>query len=136
MKQNKYLLDTHVLLWLADNRKEKFSSEIIAVLENRQQNQFFVSAVSIWEITLKAALNKPDFPYQAEEMLKNMQKVGIHLLDIHINHILMLNHVPLIHKDPFDRLLIAQAHSEKLNLLTADTAILQYPSDLIVDIRP
>lgn len=59
----KFLLDTHVLLWLASNQRDKFSSEIISLLENRKDHQYYVSAVSIWEIEIKTSLNKPEFQF-------------------------------------------------------------------------
>lgn len=63
-----------------------------------------------------------------------MQKIGIHLLNIQMSHILTVHQFPLIHKDPFDRLLLAQAKVEKLKFLTADNTILKYPENFIIDI--
>lgn len=130
-----YLLDTHVLLWYVQDKREKMSPQVVDILLD-ERNPLYFSTVSIWEIAIKNQMGREDFHFPPEIISQELLKQGFIHLNIELNHIFSLNQLALIHKDPFDRLLIAQAHSEKLNLLTADTAILQYPSDLIVDIRP
>ncbi|WP_066800687.1 type II toxin-antitoxin system VapC family toxin [Moraxella oblonga] len=131
----KILLDTHILIWIAGNETHRFSPKILDILENRRENEFFVSLASIWEIAIKSALKKPNFPYKADIMLQQMQKVGIRLLSITPNNVVGVSELPLIHNDPFDRLLIVQAKQEKLQLLTADQLILQYDQSFILDTR-
>lgn len=106
------LLDTHVLLWIALDKKEKFSRESLALLENADQD-FYVSMASLWEIAIKASLQKTDFQIDSRQMVFQMQEAGIHLLPIACEHIFHLAHLPTIHREPFDRLLLAQAETEK-----------------------
>ena len=129
----KILLDTHTLLWIASNDIQRFSPKILQILQNRENNEFFVSLVSIWEIAIKSALKKPAFDYQADVMLQKAEQVGIHILPITADNVIGVAKLPLLHKDPFDRLLIVQAKQEKLQLLTADSAILQYGEPFILD---
>lgn len=131
----KILLDTHILIWIAGNEMHRFSPKVLDILENRRDNEFFVSLASIWEIAIKSALKKPNFPYKADMMLKQIKKVGIQLLPITPNNVVGVSELPLIHKDPFDRLLIIQAEQENLQLLTADTYILQYQKEFILDVK-
>ncbi|ULJ62013.1 type II toxin-antitoxin system VapC family toxin [Wielerella bovis] len=130
-----YLLDTHILLWFLTDQRDKISPEIVDILLD-ERNPLYFSTVSIWEIAIKNQMGRTDFHFPPEIISQELLRQGFIHLNIELNHIFALNQLPLIHKDPFDRLLIAQAHSEKLNLLTADTAILQYPYDSLVDIRP
>ena len=95
-------------------------------------NELFLSAASAWEISIKYGIGKlklPDLPefYLPQKLLNN----GIAGLSIEFAHVLQVHSLPLIHKDPFDRLLIAQAQTESLTLLTADPVLLQYKIDFI-----
>lgn len=131
----KILLDTHILIWIAGNEMHRFSPKVLDILENRRDNEFFVSLATIWEISIKSALKKPNFPYKADIMLKQMQKVGIQLLPITPNNVMGVSELPLMHNDPFDRLLIVQAEQERLYLLTADNAILKYDKSFILNTK-
>ncbi|MDO5090242.1 MAG: type II toxin-antitoxin system VapC family toxin [Cardiobacteriaceae bacterium] len=127
----KILFDTHVLLWIALDQKEKFSRKSLALLENADQD-FYVSVASIWEIAIKASLQKTDFQIDPRQMVFQMQEAGIHLLPIACEHIFHLAQLPSIHRDPFDRLLLAQAETEKMYLMTADSKLLQYASAWVI----
>ena len=114
-----FLLDTHVLIWWMEGspklgkraKKSLFHSEAAA----------WVSAASIWEISIKAASGRLD-PFDPPEawMPKLVNEMGVRSLSITFEHAAAVRHLPLHHADPFDRLLIAQAQCENLTLLTAD----------------
>ncbi len=117
----KYLLDTHILLqWLNNDKTLPYKiAEIIA----NPDNIIFVSSVNTWEITIKKSLGKLEAPNDLEKAIEanEFQK-----LPISIAHSTYIANLPLYHKDPFDRLLIAQAIVEGLTLLTCDTYISKY----------
>ncbi len=117
-----YLLDTHILLWSLEGNLKKLSP-FLKVLEN-EQNHIAVSVVSYWEIAIKKSLNKLTIP---PNFIEIVQETGFSWLNLTLPHITELEKLPPIHQDPFDRLLIAQARSEKLKLLTVDEKVLQYP---------
>ncbi len=117
----KYLLDTCVLLWSLDGNRSKLS-EFIDIIEE-ENNYIFVSIVSYWEIIIKKSLGKIKIP---ADFLEFIEKTGFSWLNLELRHITQLDQLPLLHPDPFDRLLIAQARSEALTLLTPDEKILQY----------
>lgn len=117
----KYLLDTHILIWWAeDNRKLKPGYKDIIADGN---NMIFVSVVSVWEVIIKTKLKKIRLKTSIDKIIS---KYGFHILDIKIDHILELNKLRDYHKDPFDRLLITQSRVEDLTLLTDDKLIKQY----------
>ena len=120
----RYLLDTHVLIWwLQDNRQLNVSiKEIIA----NPVSMIYVSVVSTWEIIVKRSLGRITFP--VEEIDAQLAVNAFTSLPIRNEHALALDKIPTIHRDPFDRLLIAQALEESMALLTQDERILEYPS--------
>lgn len=117
----KYLLDTHVLLWwLADSPDlPKKLYQIISA----PQHQIFVSSASTWEIVLKKSLGKLSAPDNLEEMLMVNRFIS---LPIQVRHTVLLGALPAHHKDPFDRILVAQAMAEQLTLLSVDPLIYAY----------
>ena len=125
----KLLLDTHILLWwLEDSRNlKKVARELITAPEN----QVFVSAATAWEIEIEQAAGKLDF---AREVAEAFAEVGFKQLEIHFTHTAESGRLPLIHSDPFDRMLVAQARLEDLHLLTVDPRVLAYPAP-VVDCR-
>ena len=119
------LLDTHIYLWwLQDNRKlsKAGRAKIIAA------DEVFVSSASIWEASIKAGLGKLDVDIDA--LVAEIPKSGFIELPLLARHAARLMRLPNIHRDPFDRILIAQAMSEPLRFLTMD-AVLQSYSDLV-----
>jgi len=117
----KYLLDTHILIWWAENNKKlkpKYK-EIIA----DPVNMIFISVVSVWEVIIKTKLKKIRLKTSIEKII---ERYGFHILDIRIDHVLELNKLKDYHKDPFDRLLITQSKVEGMTLLTDDKLINQY----------
>ena len=118
----RYLLDTHVFIWLV-TRRSRLSREVDAVIID-PANQVFVSIASIWEISIKVGLDKMQpLPGEPEEL---MRMTGLIQLDINVDHAKQAGRLPLHHRDPFDRMLIAQAQVDGLTLITDDRRIQHY----------
>lgn len=118
----RHLSDTHVLLWYV-TANPKLSSATRSIFENTE-DQVFISVASIWEISIKQGIGKLEpLPVDPGEMLSN---TGLLKLDISIPHAKLAGQLPLLHRDPFDRMLVAQAQIENLILLTDDWRIEQY----------
>ena len=122
------LLDTQLLIWMAFS-PEQLPSTLIPDLEDRQQ-RFFVSVVSLWEVAIKRSLNRPDFQFDAAVLRHQLQRQGFEELPIRAEHCLAVQHLPWHHKDPFDRLLIAQAQQEQIQLLSCDQILSQYGANM------
>jgi PIN domain nuclease of toxin-antitoxin system len=116
-----YLLDTHVLLWIAAGG-EKLGSRTVGRLREPRRT-VFVSAVSAWEIAIKASLGRVRIPDNYHAMLEAFRFTP---LDIKADHALAVQHLPQHHRDPFDRLLVAQTRCEGLTLVTVDAALAAY----------
>jgi PIN domain nuclease of toxin-antitoxin system len=117
----KLLLDTHVLLWwLADSRELRPADKRLIAAP---QNLVYVSAASVWEVEIKRALGKIEVPVDWADRLSDE---GFRLLSVTCQHALHVTKLPPIHRDPFDRMLVAQAQVEGLVLLTYDTIVKQY----------
>ena len=114
------LLDTHLLLW-ALSSPEKLSKRARQRIES---SDVYVSAASIWEISIKSALGK--FEADPDEVLAGVEPAGFNHLSIVGGHAAKVAGLPLIHKDPFDRLLVAQARFEPMILLTDDAVLSGY----------
>jgi PIN domain nuclease of toxin-antitoxin system len=121
----KLLLDTHILLWAAGN-PERLSVEARALL-NDPENELFFSAASLWEIAIKNNLGRVDFQVNARLLRRGLLDNGYQELAINSVHAVSIDNLPMIHKDPFDRILVAQAMVEGITLLTADSLVAQYP---------
>lgn len=126
------LLDTHIAVW-AIERPERIS-EMGKELLSDAANVAYVSAVSIWEISIKNPLNKRNdgFNFSAQKAIERFLISGFALLDITSVHAAAVETLPLIHRDPFDRLLVAQALSEPMRLMTADPMIARYSDTVIL----
>ena len=122
----KLLLDTHIFLWLIDN-DHRLSKQYRQVLQD-PRNEKYLSVVSIWECAIKYQIGKLDFPSSPETYLpQERRKHLIKTLTVDENSIAPLVKLPPIHKDPFDRLIIAQALQHDLVIMTEDKLILAYP---------
>lgn len=122
------LLDTHVLLWTLD-APERLPEDVVAQIESPETTVYF-SAASIWEIAIKTALGKIDFRYSPEEIAQVARDTGFVELPVSAAHGAKVAHLPLHHRDPFDRLLIAQTLLLPAQLLTADSTLVPY-SELV-----
>lgn len=120
----KLLLDTHVILWLALGSDRV--SPAARVLVGDSDNDVVFSALNIWEIAIKRSLGRPEFGPDPRILRRRLLDQGYEELAITSAHAAMVEHLPLLHRDPFDRLLLAQAISEGMILLTADRQMLQY----------
>ena len=118
------LLDTLLLIWMA-LAPEQLSSRLIPDLDDRQQ-RFFVSVVSLWEVAIKRSLNLPDFQFDAAELRQQLYREGFEELPIRAEQCLAVQTMPWHYKDPSDRLLIAQAQQEQIQLLSCDQSLSQY----------
>ena len=118
------LLDTHLLLWAAASSK-RLPSEARELLEDGSNEAYF-SAASIWEIAIKSSLRRKDFRIDLAVLLATLPEMGLVELPVTAIHAAGVNRLPLIHRDPFDRLLIAQSLAEPLTLLTNDGILDRY----------
>jgi len=120
-----YLLDTHLLLWAAA-MPDRLSPAARSLLEDPQHSLIF-SAASIWEVAIKKSLNRPDFTMEPGVLRRGLLHHGYVELPIGGDHAVAVERLPPLHKDPFDRMLVAQAAVEGITLLTADPLVAQYP---------
>lgn len=125
----KILLDTHVLLWVAGDPKQ-LSAQARKLLED-PQNQLYFSAASLWEISIKNKLGRTDFKVDLPVLRRNLLDYGFEEIAINSAHTLAVEALPNIHKDPFDRMLVAQTIVEGIMLMTADSAVAEYPVAVI-----
>lgn len=124
------LLDTHVFLWAALNDR-RLSLPARAILEGPEE-PVFLSAVSALEISIKWSKKRLDLPAPPFEFIgKSLEAAGITQLAVTIRDSCMVGHLPFHHKDPFDRLLVAQARTNGLRLMTADPILEKYDVDVI-----
>ena len=122
----KLLLDTHVFLWI--NEDSERLSQTVKNLCNSEEHEFYLSMASPWEMQIKYQLGKLSLAMPVEELVdKNRLENNIQLLAIDLPHISYLKQLPAHHKDPFDRIIIAQAIIEDLTVVTIDHAFAEYP---------
>ena len=120
------LLDTHTFIW-ADTEREKLSPRVADVLQD-ERSQVFLSVVSVWEMQIKVQLGKMTLRTDLATLVRQqLSQSRLQLLPVLLPHVLAVGQLPMHHKDPFDRLLIAQALHEKLTLLSADATVQRYP---------
>ena len=123
------LLDTHILLW-ALAEPHRLDATTLAALED-SENEVLFSAASIWEIAIKSALGRADFQIRPEQVLQAAQETGFVELPVRGRAAARVAGLPPHHRDPFDRLLIAQALAEPVRFYTADPLLPPY-SELVV----
>ena len=126
----KFLLDTHAFIWW-DSHPTKLSPQALAVCQD-QTNQIFLSVASVWEMQIKLQVEKLHLDLPLAEIIENQRQTNnIRILPVTLEHVLALQDLPLLHKDPFDRLLIAQARTEEAVLVSHDTAFTGYEVNLL-----
>ena len=121
----KYLLDTHAFLWFLQN-DDRLPVQIRTIIENNKD--IYISIVSLWEIAIKLSIKKLHLTNKTiEDMFYACREKDFSILNITSEHVKSIIDLPFIHRDPFDRMLIAQAKVEDMILLTCDQNIPQYP---------
>ena len=121
----KLLLDTHLLLWAAGD-PDRLSAAARALI-GAPENEVWFSAASVWEVAIKSGLGRADFQVNPRLLRRGLLDNGYHELPVGSEHAVAIDSLPPLHKDPFDRLLVAQARVEGITLLTTDDAVAQYP---------
>jgi PIN domain nuclease of toxin-antitoxin system len=124
----KFLPDSHLLLW-AVSEPTRISSEAHAYIENLG-NELFFSAASLWEIAIKTGMGRADFQVDVQLLRRTLLQNRYEELPVTSEHVIALRNLPPIHKDPFDRMLIAQATVEGITLLTTDEQVARYPGPI------
>jgi PIN domain nuclease of toxin-antitoxin system len=120
------LLDTHLLVW-AMGSPQRLPAGLVPMLEDPNHTPVF-SVASLWELVIKRALGRPDFTVQPAVLRRALLDGGWQELSIEAHHALAVSSLPPLHRDPFDRLLLAQASADGLLLITADQQLAQYPA--------
>ena len=120
----KLLLDTHTFIWW-DSEPSKLSQRALELLTDKN-NLRLLSVVSLWEMQIKQQLGKLALSKSLAEIIAIQQNNFIEILPINVKHVLALDDVPIYHKDPFDRLLIAQANTENAVLISRDSVFAHY----------
>ena len=127
----RYLLDTHVWLWMLA-APERIRQEIWPILLDRDQ-ELLLSAASSWEIAVKYKLQRLELPAPPEEFVpRYLRESGVVGFPIQHRHALRVATLPDHHRDPFDRLLVAQAQMEALTIITADPLVSRYPVEVLL----
>ena len=126
----KLLLDTHTFIWW-DSEPSKLSPQALALCQDRT-NTILFSAASAWEMQIKSQLGKLKLALPLAQMVESQSQAnGIQVLAITLSHVLALENLPTYHKDPFDRLLIAQAKAEDAVLVSGDPVFQKYPVQVL-----
>ena len=120
------LLDTHIMIWALENNPKLSQKARAAIIQG--ENMVYVSTATIWEMSIKESMGKLSTP---DNLLDELQLHRFTILNINFEHARLAGQLPMIHKDPFDRMLIAQAQLEKLTLISNDKFISQYDIKLI-----
>src|SRR5258707_1548777 len=127
-RRMKLLLDTHLLLWAA-GEPQRLSKQARTLIDNPENEPLF-SAASLWEVAIKRGLGREDFKVDARLLRRGLLDNGYGELPIVSDHVVATESLPPIHKDPFDRVLVAQATVEGITLLTIDSLVSQYPGPI------
>ena len=118
------LLDTHLLLW-AVARSQRVSSEARSLIED-PANEVYYSAANIWEIAIKSTLRRKDFRVDLPLLLSTLRIMGLTEVSVTAAHAAGISRLPRVHRDPFDRMLVAQSIAEPMTLLTNDAVLKRY----------
>lgn len=126
----KYILDTHCWLWWLAT-PELLGDKVLAIIEN-PENEIVISVVTSWEIAIKNSIGKLPLPMNAEKfVMSRLARCGFSSLSIEHIHALRVVLLPFHHRDPFDRLLIAQSQVENIPIITADRKFVSYDVDIV-----
>jgi PIN domain nuclease of toxin-antitoxin system len=125
----RFLLDTNILIWAAFD-SNRLSHKVRELLVQPDVERFF-SVASLWETAIKGSLKRDDFDIDVQLFRRLALQNGYQELPFLIEHLVALTVLPLHHKDPFDRMIIAQAQTEGLTLLTSDGIVAKYGGDIV-----
>lgn len=126
----KVLLDTHTFIWWDDDHKQ-LSPRALAICQDRE-NTMLLSIASVWEMQIKIQLGKLKFSLPLEDKIQHQQEMnGLEILPISLKHVFTLGQLPHHHRDPFDRLLIAQCINEGIPMISHDSLLRPYPVQII-----
>ena len=121
----KILVDTHIFLWAITDDHRLSAENSTVYLDN--SNKLYLSVASVWEMLIKCGLGKLPLPKPASRyILKQMEKNRVEMLTIRAAHLTQLESLPPIHRDPFDRMMVAQASAEGMPIMSADPALRRY----------
>jgi PIN domain nuclease of toxin-antitoxin system len=124
------LLDTHTFIWW-DSEPAKLSAQALALCQDRQ-NSLLLSVASVWEMQIKLQLGKLKLTLPLSELIENQQQTNhLEILPVLLAHVLAVQHLPAHHKDPFDRLLIAQANVEDVIIVSNDPIFPKYTNKML-----
>lgn len=127
----KYLLDTHVFIWFIEGSEQLPPNIRTKILDIN--NDCYISIASLWEMAIKSSMGKLILNIPFTQIADFILQTEIKVLPVEMNHLLVLTGLELIHRDPFDRIIISQSISEKLPLLSIDKQFSKYPIHLIWD---
>ena len=128
----KYLLDTNILLWMA-NAPERLKPKVFDLLQE-EQNEIYVSVASTWEITIKSSLGKLKLPIESERFIPSIiDKLKLKVLNIELDHSMFVSRFEKHHQDPFDHMLVAQAIFEEMPIITSDAKLSKYAAKVILN---
>ena len=124
----KLLLDTHILIWISLDMLPRAAEKYIL----DEFNQLYFSPANIWEIVIKRGIGRADFNVDPHMLYSALLENGYEELSITSRHVLSIGTMPKLHKDPFDRILLAQSVIEQIPLLTSDVKMAKYPAPVIL----
>lgn len=123
------LFDTHALIWFFTDL-DRLPKKVINLAEN-PSNNCLVSIASLWEIAIKHSINRLELEISLEDFYNEIKCPVIKIQPINPNHLLQIERLPNYHRDPFDRLIIAQAMAEEYTIVTKDQAFISYPANIL-----
>ena len=127
---SRFLVDTQLLVWSAEGSKRLPAR--VACLFRQGRHEFFYSAASLWEVAIKAARDRRDFVVDARHLREALDDNGFQALAVNAEHALAVASLPMVHGDPFDRMLVAQSLFESMALITSDARLAAYPGTIEV----
>jgi len=130
MRMTHYSLDTNIVLWLL-SEPQKLTRKVLNIIQN-PDSELSLSVVTFWELQIKSQLGKLSLPYNLEEMQTELiAQFNVTIHPIRVEYVYQLKNLPLIHRDPFDRMIIAQTIYHHYILIGADSIFSSYPVQVI-----
>ena len=119
------ILDTHTFIWFVNGDKN-LTTKAREAIEEYPSNFSYISIASLWEMAIKISLDKLEIRYPFEQILTQLYENGFEILPITFEHVLVVSELPFHHRDPFDRLIVAQAMTEKMTIISKDESFDDY----------